>query len=149
MGLLASGAELHRLALTQAAEPVRSSGRTLVYGNSNARFAAPVQLKRSADLKLRLDLRRRHGRIVGMAEISDVDEETRVLVEQLCTRAGMLMEDVSVQALTRAASLEDLLLKVEHSRFAVGHMDRLLGAAEALLRLSWASEAPGSSRSRM
>jgi hypothetical protein len=68
-----------------------------------------------------------------MAEISDVDEETRVLVEQLCTRVGMLMEDVSVQALIRTAPLDELQLKVERLRLTVGHMDRLLGAAEALL----------------
>ena len=54
-----------------------------------------------------------------MAEICDLDEETRVLVEQLCTRVGMFMEDASVQALVQAASLEDLHFKVERSRFAV------------------------------
>jgi hypothetical protein len=68
-----------------------------------------------------------------MAEISDVDEETRVLVEQLCTRVGMLMEDVSVQALIRTVPLDELQLKVERLRLTVRHLDRLLGAAEALL----------------
>lgn len=68
-----------------------------------------------------------------MAKIYDVDEETRVLVEKLCTRVGMLMEDVSVQALIRAASLDELQLKVDRSGFAVGQMYRLLSAADALL----------------
>ena len=69
----------------------------------------------------------------GMAEIYDLDEETRLLVEELCTRVGMLMEDASVQALVRAALLDDLHLKVERSRFAIRQMDRLLSAAYALL----------------
>lgn len=69
----------------------------------------------------------------GMAEIYDLDEDTRALIEQLCTRVGMLMEDASVQALVRAASLDDLHSKVERSRFAVRHMARLLSAADALL----------------
>ena len=79
----------------------------------------------------------------GMAGIYDVDEETMVLVEQLCTRVGMLMEDASVQALARAASLDDLQLKVNLSRFAVRHMYRLLSTANALLYLDLASEVAG------
>lgn len=87
------------------------------------------------------------GALCGMADICDVDEETKVLVEQLCTRVGMLMEDASVLAVVRAASLNDLRLKVERSRFAVRHMERLLGAADALLHPNSASEAPGTSQS--
>lgn len=83
-----------------------------------------------------------------MADVDDLDEDPRSLAQQLCTRAGMLMEDESVQALTRAASLDELQLKVGHLRLTVDHMDRLLGAAEALLRLNWASEASGTSCSR-
>ena len=79
----------------------------------------------------------------GMAEIYDLDEETRLLVEELCTRVGMLMEDTSVQALVRAASLDDLHSKVERSRFAVRRMDRLLSAADALLHPNLASKPPG------
>lgn len=78
--------------------------------------------------------------LYGMAETYEVDEETGFLVEQLCTRVGMLMEDASVQALVRAASL-DLHLKVERSRFAVRHMARLLSAADAFLHANLASEA--------
>ena len=80
-----------------------------------------------------------------MAETHDLDKDTRALVEQLCTRVGMLMEDTSVYALLRAASLDDLHLKVERSRFAVRHMDQLLGAADALLdpKGLWADRYPG------
>ena len=69
----------------------------------------------------------------GMAETQDIDEDTKSLVEQLCTSAGMLMEDTSVEALVRAPSLAGLRLKVERSRCAVRRMDQLLGAAGALL----------------
>ena len=79
----------------------------------------------------------------GMAEIYDLDEDARALVEQLCTRVGMLMEDASVEALVRAASLNDLNLKVERSRVAVRHMDQLLSAADALLYPNLASKLPG------
>lgn len=74
------------------------------------------------------------GALCGMAEIYNVDEETRVLVEQLCTRVGMLMEDASVQALVRATSIDELHLKVERCRFAINHMDGLGCAADALLQ---------------
>ena len=78
-----------------------------------------------------------------MAEVDDLDEDTRALVEQLCTRVGMLMDDASAQALIRAASLDELHLKVERSRLAVRQMDQILGAAEALLDAKAASELPG------
>lgn len=79
-----------------------------------------------------------------MADLDDLDEDTRSLVEQLCTRAGMLMEDASVLALVRAASLDDLHLKVKRSRFAVRQMDQILGAADALLYPNSASDPSGS-----
>ncbi len=68
-----------------------------------------------------------------MAKANHIDENTRALIEQLCTRAGMLMEDASVEALVRAASLTGLRFKVERSRSAVRRMDQLLGAADALM----------------
>lgn len=48
------------------------------------------------------------AQVAGMAKIHDIDEDTKALVEQLCTRAGMLMEDTSVEALVRASSLTGL-----------------------------------------
>jgi hypothetical protein len=87
------------------------------------------------------------GALRGMIETYELDQDTRALVEQLCTRVGMLMEDASVQALIPAASLNDLRLKVERSRFAVRHMEQLLGAADALLHPNSASEAPVTSHS--
>lgn len=116
--------------------------------NSNARFPAPVQsietLAESCVWTFGTDM----GALWGMADTYDVDEETMVLVEQLCTRVGMLMEDASVRALFRAASLDDLHLKVKRSRFAVRRMDRLLGAANALLYPDLASEAAGTGHSQ-
>jgi hypothetical protein len=69
-----------------------------------------------------------------MTGAQDIDEDTRALVEQLCTRAGTLMEDTSVEALVRAASLDDLYSKIVRSKSAVGRMERLLRAADALLQ---------------
>lgn len=51
------------------------------------------------------------GALGGMTEICDVDEETRVLVEQVGIRVGMLMEDASVEALVRALSSMTFTLK--------------------------------------
>jgi hypothetical protein len=82
-----------------------------------------------------------------MAGMHDLDDDTRVLAEQLCTRAGILMEDTSVQALVRAASFDELQLNLVRCRLAVRQMDRLLSAADALLRPNSASGAPGTSRS--
>ncbi len=36
-----------------------------------------------------------------------MDEETRDLVRQLCTRAGMMMEDASLLAVTMPANADD------------------------------------------
>jgi hypothetical protein len=102
--------------------------------NSNARFAAPVQSKSRLAESCVWTCGTNMSALPGMAEIYDLGEETKVLVEQLCTRVGMLMEDTSVQTLIRAGSIDELQLKVERSRVAVRHMDRLLGAADALLR---------------
>ena len=147
MGLLAAGAELRRLALTQAAGPQVERPPSLIW--PTAMLALRHQSSRKEALAescvwtCGVDV----SALCGMADVDHLDEETRALVEQLCTRAGMLMEDASVQALVRAASLNDLRLKVERSRFAVRHMERLLGAADALLHPNSASEAPGTSHS--
>lgn len=141
MGLLATGAELRRLALTQAAGP-RSSGRIHCYGQQQCSLCgtSPVEKEVLAESCV-WTCGTGTSALRGMAEIYDLDEDTRALVEQLCTCVGMLMEDASVQALVRAASLDDLHLKVERLGFAVRHMDRLLSAAGALLHLHLASEA--------
>lgn len=90
---------------------------------------------KNADRKLRLDLRHTYELNVGrMAPTHNLDDETRALIEQLCSRAGMLMEDASVEAIVRAPSLNGLRLKVERSRSAVRQMHQLLGAADTLLK---------------
>jgi hypothetical protein len=78
-----------------------------------------------------------------MADVDDLDEDTRALVEQLCTRVGTLMEDASVLALVRAVSLDELYWKVKRSGFAVRQMDQILGTADTLLHPSSASEPSG------
>lgn len=133
VGLLVAGAELRRLALTQAAEHTGRAAAFAIMANSNARFAAPVQSKGAVAESCVWTCGSDMSALYGMAETYELDEETSVLVEQLCTRAGILMEDASVQALIRAALLDDLHLKIERSRFAVRQMDRLLSAADALL----------------
>lgn len=73
----------------------------------------------------------------AVAQDDELDGDTRELVEQLCTRAGMLMEEVSEAALIRASSAHDLSSKIRRARSAVQKMDRLLSAAEVLIaRLS-------------
>ncbi len=139
MGLLAAGAELHRLALTQAAEPTGRAAAFTIMTNSNGRFAAPVQSKRTPAESCVWTCGTDIGALGGMADIYEVDDETRLLVEQPCTRVGMLMEDASEPALVRAASITSLKLKVERSQCAVRHMERLLSAADALLRPDSAS----------
>ena len=102
--------------------------------NSNARFPAAVQSKEALAESCVWTCGTDLSALCVMAETEDIDEDTRALVEQLCTRAGILMEDTSVQALIRAASLDDLHSKVVRSKSAVGGMDRLLNAAYALLQ---------------
>jgi hypothetical protein len=70
----------------------------------------------------------------SMAEPPDLDDDTRALIEQLCTRAGMLMEDASVEALVRASSITGLKLKAERIGQTVQQIHQLFAAAEALLR---------------
>lgn len=70
---------------------------------------------------------------VGMAKTRTLDSDTQDLVEQLCTRAGMLMEDASVNALLRGSSAAQLRAKVQKSRLAATQMLRLLDAAAALI----------------
>ena len=67
-----------------------------------------------------------------MARNHEFDEDTRALIEQLCTRAGMLMEDASVEVLFRATSIAHLRFKMERTRRAVKQMHQLLDAVEAL-----------------
>jgi hypothetical protein len=58
-----------------------------------------------------------------------MDEDTRDLIRQLCTRAGMIMEDASAMAIL--APQEEHLPNL---RRAVEHAEMLLAAANALSR---------------
>ena len=63
-----------------------------------------------------------------------LDEDVADLVHQLCTRAGMFMEDVSVIALTAEVSEVANARKVmAQVRAAAERIDALVKAAEALI----------------
>lgn len=60
-------------------------------------------------------------------------DDVKVLIERLCTQAGILIEDASVIALVRAQSVDELAVKVQQCRSAVQKMRQILNAADALL----------------
>lgn len=68
-----------------------------------------------------------------MAEIEALNDDVRSIVESLCARAGILMEDLSVVALLVPSSDEELISKVRQARSAVEKMRLILDAADALL----------------
>lgn len=77
---------------------------------------------------LRLDFRRSMGVLSGM------DDDTRDLVAQLCTRIGMIMEDASVDALTmRRRDREQLIAAIDKLAMTGEHIAALVRAARALL----------------
>ena len=63
-----------------------------------------------------------------------MDEDVADLVRQLCTRAGMIMEDVSVIALTdKLADVASARKVTEKLRAAAKGIGALAKAAEALI----------------
>lgn len=70
--------------------------------------------------------------MVGMTRADELDADTIDLINQLCTRVGMLMEDAAPLALHRSRSgpeLKSRLLKLDTS---VTSMTSLIAAASAL-----------------
>ena len=70
--------------------------------------------------------------MVGMTGPEELDDDTIDLINQLCTRVGMLMEDAALTALHRSGSVHELkpwLLRLESS---VTSMASLISAARAL-----------------
>ena len=62
-----------------------------------------------------------------------MDHETKDLIAQLCTRAGMIMEDASAEALTIALQSEsDLAAKLDTLIEAIATSSSLLTAARGL-----------------
>jgi len=61
-----------------------------------------------------------------------MDDDTADLIAQLCTRAGMIMEDASPLALTIASTDTDLGTVLRQLGRAVEQMERLISAATAL-----------------
>ena len=62
------------------------------------------------------------------------DDDALDLARDLCTRAGMLLEDASAVAiLTGHGQREEVLIAIADARTASGNAAALLAAAEALL----------------
>lgn len=77
--------------------------------------------------KLRMDLCARRRLREAM------DPDTVNLIDQLCTRAGMLMEDASPVALTmRRVAPEETRKRLDDLARAAGKISRLISAAQAL-----------------
>ena len=62
------------------------------------------------------------------------DKQSLELVEQLCTRVGMIMEDASIIALTNTREIVALRRRVTDLKCASDQIATLTSAAEALLR---------------
>lgn len=67
------------------------------------------------------------------ASVAAMDDDTLSLVRQLCTRAGTLMEDVSVAALVWDPEKLSVSGRVEELKSAIEQMRALIAAAQALL----------------
>ena len=63
-----------------------------------------------------------------------MDKATFALVAELCARAGMIMEDTSVAALTIGAAEADVASTLDQIERAVDQMSKLIAAARSLAR---------------
>ena len=62
-----------------------------------------------------------------------MDDDTRTLIDRLCTRAGSVMEDISVIALTtRRLPDHQLLETLEHINAELDRMSSWISAARSL-----------------
>ena len=75
--------------------------------------------------------------MVGMTGTDKFDANTIDLIEQLCMRVGMLMEDAATLALHRSGSGPEPKSRLSQLQASVTSMDSLIAAASALARLSW------------
>lgn len=70
--------------------------------------------------------------VVCMTEADELDEGTFDLINQLCTRAGMVMEDAAPLALHRSASALQLESRLIQLHANVTLMASLIDAARTL-----------------
>ncbi|MEG3155708.1 hypothetical protein [Sphingomonas sp. RB1R13] len=67
-----------------------------------------------------------------------MDDDTADLIQMLCTRAGMIMEDASAEALVmRAADPQAVSAKLERLAQAAGAIRAIIAAAHALNRADY------------
>jgi hypothetical protein len=80
--------------------------------------------------------------LLAVADLDDIDTDTRDLVVRLLTRAGMVMEDASAEAILSAADapLESIIQRLECSAAAI---NSLVSAAAALVSPAGAVNALG------
>jgi len=67
-----------------------------------------------------------------MTGADELDADTIHLINQLCTRVGMLMEDAAPLALHRSASRPELKIRLSQLKTGVTSMTSLIAAASAL-----------------
>jgi len=65
----------------------------------------------------------------------ELDADTLDLINQLCTRAGMLMEDAAPLAVHQTGSAPDLETKLLQLQASVTSMASLIAAARALAKV--------------
>ena len=68
----------------------------------------------------------------GMTGADELDADTIDLINQLCTRVGMLMEDAAPLALHRSGSGPELKSGLLQLQASMTSMASLIGAARAL-----------------
>ena len=70
--------------------------------------------------------------VVGMTGAGELDADTIDLINQLCTRAGTLMEDAAPLALHRLGSGPEVKSRLLQLQASVASMTSLIAAARAL-----------------
>lgn len=84
--------------------------------------------------KLRLDLPQSAALCRPTGSTARIDEDTRELIVRLATRAGMIMEDASLLAITMPADNEVAIIRaLDQLSREVETVLRLIGAAAALV----------------
>ena len=73
--------------------------------------------------------------VVGMTGADELDADTIDLIDQLCTRVGMLMEDAVPLALHRSGSRPELQSRLLQVQASVTSMGSLIAAARALAKV--------------
>jgi hypothetical protein len=81
--------------------------------------------------------------LIAMGDSNDIDPETRDLVVRLLTRAGMVMEDASAEAILSASADTPLDRIIPQLADAAAAINSLISAAAALVSPAGAGNALG------